>query len=191
MGLLVDGLGLTGEGRLAQTQLRHLQQPGIGRHSIAGLEPNHITGHQLFTRQPLPFAIAAQGDQRLGHLAQGQQGLLSLAFLEVAKQGIEPDDQHDRDRILGELLLHPGHPSRHGRHGQQHDQHHVAELIPEDPQLAAPGLEFEAVESQLSQALSGAGGAQTINTALQAVQALLGRQRMPGRRGVGGAHLDH
>jgi misacylated tRNA(Ala) deacylase len=53
--------------------------------SIAGFQPDQVARHQLLTGQALPLAIAAQGHQRLGHLAEGQQGFLGLAFLQITE----------------------------------------------------------------------------------------------------------
>ena len=181
-GLLGHRLRFSGEGRLPQAQLGHLQQAGIGGHPIARLHPDQVAGHQLLARQPLPDAVTAHGHQGLGHVAQGLQCLLGPAFLQVAQQGVEPHDQHDGDRILGEPLGGESHRGGHGRHRQQHDQHHVAELVPEDAQIAAPRLELQPVRPQPGHPFGALGRGQPLGTGLQALKALFRGQGVPGGR---------
>ena len=147
LGLLEHRFRFAGERCFAHPQIGGLQQAGIGGHPVAGLQPDQITGHQLFAAHPLPLAIAAHLHHGLRHVAQGQQGLLRLAFLQITQQAIEHHDHQDRDRIFGKFLLMQRHRCRYGRHRQQHDQHHVAELIPEDLPGAAPRGEFEFVRA--------------------------------------------
>ena len=156
--LLKHSLRFAREGRLPHPQIGHLQQPRIGGHPIASLEAHQVAKDKLLTGQPLPLAIAANLDHRLGHVAQGQQRLLGLALLQIAQQAVQAHDQHNGNGVFGELLFHKGNHRRDGCHGQQHQQHHIAELIPKDLPRASSGRQFQAVGAVARQPFCNLGG---------------------------------
>jgi hypothetical protein len=48
--VLGDGEGLTGERRLIDVEVVHLQQPEVRRHALARLQQHQVAGHDLVGR---------------------------------------------------------------------------------------------------------------------------------------------
>ena len=185
IGFLEHGLGLAGEGRLAQPQVGLLQQAGISGHPIARLKADQVAGNQVLAADPLPRAVAAHLHQGLGHVAERQQGLLGLALLQVTQQTIQHHDHQDRDGVLGEFFLMNRNGSGDGRHGQQHDQHHVAELVAQDLPGAATGRKLQPVGSALGQASGTLGCIETLWAHAETVLTFDSAETMPGGGPVG------
>ena len=104
-GLLEHRCRFSGERRFLHAEIGHLQEASIGSDPVTGFDPDQITRHKLLAGQPLPEPIPAHLHQGLRQVAQRQQGLLRLAFLQIAQQGVEQHDHQDRDRILWKGLL--------------------------------------------------------------------------------------
>jgi hypothetical protein len=130
--VLFHGGRFTGECRLVDAKLRHLVQPQVGRHEVAGLQQHHVTRHQLGCFDALRQAAATHGGLRRGEALKRLEGAFGSPLLRESDRRVEQhddDDGHGVGRVADES-------GQHGR-GQQHQHHEVAELVEDAAQQAA------------------------------------------------------
>ena len=114
-------------------QIRVLDEAGVRRHPIAGLDHDDVAGNDLVGRDSLALAVADHG--RFGRCKRHQRsnGALGARLLEEAEQGVEHDDEQDDDRLIGQggLARILQQPLDHGDDGgdEQDDHQEVLELL--------------------------------------------------------------
>ena len=163
---LFRGDRLTGEGGLLDLEGRHLEEPPVGRHRVAGFQQHHVARHQLFTGQdrehPVPQHLAGGG----GHLLQGLDSLLGLALLIHAQDGVQQHHRENDDHIGVALAFHITQYTADGGRRQQNEDHGIGQLFQEaGGQGLALGL-AELVGSDLVPAFFGFFGRQSALRAL-------------------------
>jgi len=115
------------EGGLVDLQVHGLEQPSIGRDTVARLQQHDVAGHQLDRAQLLHVPLAPHAHDRRLHGAQRRQRLLGLVFLEEPQGRVEHDNREDHNRVFGIA----DQDRDHGGH-QQHDDHDFGELAEQD-----------------------------------------------------------
>ena len=175
-GLLRHRHALAGERRLVGPQVRRLDQAGIRRDLVAGLDQHDVAGHDLVRRNPQPLAAADHRGFRRGQRHQRTHGFLGARFLDEAQHRIEDDDRENHDRLVGQrglarILQQPLDHRDHGR-DQEDDDEEILELL---QQPLPPGRFRRALEP--------------VGTVL--LQAALRFGRGEAERGVGCERGDH
>ena len=123
---------LAGEGRLLHPQPEGLDQPGVGRHLIAGLEFDPVAGHDRPCRHRLQRPVAHDLGQRRGEPLQCRQRPQGPLLLKKADRGVDHHDRQDRRRV-GPV----SHRRRDAGRDQQDPDHELLELRENFP---PPGL---------------------------------------------------
>ena len=118
---------LAGQRRLGDLERRRGQQPPVGRHDVAGLDRDHVAGHELLGRELRERAVAAHARLDDHHLRQRGDRRRGLALLVEPEHGVEQRQQQDHD--AGARLL--DRVDRDHAGDQQHDLHRIAVLAQE------------------------------------------------------------
>ena len=133
---------LAGQRRFVGPQICRLDDPGVGRNLVAGLDKDDIAGNDVVGCNPLPLPIANHGRFRRGQRHQGPHRFLRAHLLDEAEHGVQDDDRHDDDRLVGQcglarVLQQPFDDRDDGGH-QQNDHQEILELL----QQALPPRRF-------------------------------------------------
>jgi len=80
-------------------QIDGFNQARIRRNPVAGIEENHISGHQIPRRNLHLRAIAQYGRGGRGHLPQSINRLLRPVLLHKPQQHRKQDNDGDHDRF--------------------------------------------------------------------------------------------
>ena len=124
---------LAGQRRLVGLQVRHLDEAGVRRNLVAGLDQHDVAGDDVMGRDALAIAVANDRGFRRGERHQGADRFLRARLLDEAEHGVEHDDRHDDDRLVGQGALARvlQHPFDHRDHdGDQQDDHQeIFELL--------------------------------------------------------------
>jgi hypothetical protein len=139
VGDLLDGGALPGELALDGLQLGHRHQPQVGRDLVPRLEQHQVARHQLPRVGVHDLAATADLAAGGGELHQRVEGLLGLALLIEADEGVDDDDGEDGDGVAearqaaggAGLLAHGGDPDGDAR-GHQQRAHEGVEKLPQD-----------------------------------------------------------
>ena len=99
MCVFLDRRGLTGQRGFLCLKTRGIDQPGVGRDSVAGFKNNEIAGDQLASWNRLEAPLPDDTRHRHRHLAQGCQRSLGAKLLDKPKHTVEKDDGHDGRRV--------------------------------------------------------------------------------------------
>ncbi len=129
---LGDRKRFTGQGGLVGFQRDRLQHPAVGRHGVAGVEHDHVTGHQVVGGYH-PFGAGSAdpgGDRRPGQ--QLGQGLFGVALVDRADQRGSADHPADEGSVDERTEAGGEH-----RPGGEHRGERVGQLVDEGPQQAA------------------------------------------------------
>ena len=135
-GLLADRFRFAGERGFHRAELDGVEQAQVGRHDVAGFEPDDVAGHQLPRGQFLQFAVAADAHARAGQLLEGGHGLLGAVFLDEPQHAEQHDDGQDGDG-LGDVAEEQGQDRR----ADEDEDHGLDELGEEHPP-GGPGNGF-------------------------------------------------
>ena len=119
---LIDGQRLPGEGRLAHVQVLGVQQTGIGRRQIAGIEPDDIAGDQFRHRQ-LPLLAIAQNRGSGGDLLPNILHRVPCLKLHVEVHDHAEQDDGDDDRAADRIAQH----DRDGAGRQENQDQRIGE----------------------------------------------------------------
>ena len=121
--MLADRLALAGQRALHHAQRGGLDEPAVGRDSVARLEQHDVAGDELFGADSVSIAVAHDGRSRCRELLERLEGLLGAVLLHEAEHAVEQQDREDRDRFEHLAL------DRRDDHGEQEDvDHEVLEL---------------------------------------------------------------
>ena len=170
---LVDRDALAGEGCLLNLEAGALQQAAVGGNGVAGLQQDHVAGHQLVAVERNLFAVPQYLAGGGGHGLQGLNGGFGLALLKDAQHGVQQHhDQDDKDFCKALLCDEVGH-GRDGGCNDEDDEHGIFQLF--DEPLKQGGLLsiLEFVGAILFEPGSGLRAAQTVRAGLQLVDQLL------------------
>ena len=123
---LDGGLGLAGQGRLVDAQCGDVQEPGIRRDDVAGLEQQDVPGDDLRGGDGPRGAITHHPGTRARHLLERSHRPLCTMLLDEPDDPVEDHDREDHDRVLDV-------PDERGdqRGDEEHHDHRVRELIQE------------------------------------------------------------
>ena len=109
---LLDAQRLARERRLAHLQVFDLQQTGIRRHKVPGIEPDDVPGHQFRDRHFLLSPVAHHGSSGCNLLPNLLHRMLSLKLHEEVQQHAEQDhrdDDQSADRVAQRERYAAGH----------------------------------------------------------------------------------
>ena len=115
---------LAGERRFLDLEVHRLHQPKVRRNEIARFEQHDVPGDEFAAGNDNLVPVADHGRVRRGHLLERRKRLLGLGFLDHADDGVQGDDEHDRDRV--HVLA---QRQRHQRRDHQDDDEVVVELV--------------------------------------------------------------
>ena len=152
-GLLFHRHALAGQRGLLDPQVDRLDEAHVGGHVVAGLQQDHVAGHQLARGHHPGGAVAHHPRLGGGHLLQGRERLLGLGFLHHADDGVQDDDEDDRSRVHP-LAEHEG--DDRGR--DQDDDEEVLELRREEGEEPRARLLHQLVRTDLREAARRLGG---------------------------------
>ena len=100
-GRLLDAVRLAGQHRLVGEQLGRLHQAQIRGDDVAGLQHDQVSGHDHARLEGQPSAFAQHPSRGRRHGAQRGHRALGPELLHGAHHGVEQDDDHDREGVLG------------------------------------------------------------------------------------------
>ncbi len=126
--VLVRRYRLAGECRLVDPEVGALDETGIGRDDVAGLQHEHIARYEVGGDDGGLGAVTHDPRRGGRHGAQRRHRLFGAVLLEEPDEGIEDDDGADDDGVRGLADRH-----HHCRRDEQHHDHRVGELRDEDP----------------------------------------------------------
>ena len=148
---------LAREAGLLDLERRGDQDPAVGGHLVAGLEPDDVAGDQLLGRDLDALAVAPHVRRHDQHLAQRGDALGGLALLVQAHHRVE-DGQPDHDQP-GRHVLQRDDADHRG--AEQHELHQVAVLAQERLPTRLLGLLGQPVRPVLAGAAIDLGGVET------------------------------
>ena len=93
------GDAFAGQARFRHAQGRGGEQARVGRDGIAFAEHDHIPRHHVGGVDVADGAVSQHVGLRRGHLGEGLDGLFGFGFLNVAKHGVDDEDEHDDDGV--------------------------------------------------------------------------------------------
>ncbi|MNT58406.1 hypothetical protein D3C72_1958360 [compost metagenome] len=108
------------------------QQAYVRRNPVARFQQHDIAGHQGLARDAAALAVAQHIRARRQHLADGRHGLLCLAFLKKADDGVCQDNGQD-DAGVDAMSQKRGDGGR----AQQHVDKNVVKLCKKAAERAA------------------------------------------------------
>ena len=155
---------LAGQRRLVGLQVRHLDEAGIRRNLVTGLDQDNVAGDDVMGRDALPIAIADDRGLRRSQRHQRADRFLRAGLLDEPEHGVEYDDSHDDDCFVGQgafarVLQHPfDHRNHNG--DQQDDHQEIFELFKQPFPPRRFRCAFQPIVSVLLQALLHLGRAQ-------------------------------
>jgi hypothetical protein len=71
----------------------------VGGHLVACLQQHDVAGHQLLGGHSAPLPVAQHQRPGREHVADGVQGLLGLALLDEADDGVDEHHAEDHTRV--------------------------------------------------------------------------------------------
>ena len=148
--MLVDGGGLAGKLGFDGAQLLAKDDAQIGRHLVAGGEPDHIAGYQMHRIHAPPVASPQHGDLGRQGARQCRQRGLGLAFLQVADHRV---DYHHAENYRAVDPFPQAGSDDAGT--DQHQHQWFRQLAQEARQRAAPGRFAQAVGTMVQESLRG------------------------------------
>ena len=171
-----DRHAFAGQRRFVGLQVGLLDDAGIGRDLVAGLDQHDVAGHDVVGGDPLALAVAHHGRFRRGQRHQRAHRFLGARFLDEAEQGVQHDDRQDDDRLIGQgalaRILQQPFDHRDDDGDQQDDHQEILELLEQAPPPGRFRRALQPVAAHGGQAPLGLGLAQTA-------------------RAVGAERLDH
>ncbi len=177
--LLGHRRGLAGEGGLVDLEAEGGEDPTVGRHPVAGLEQDHVAGHQGLGLDLDGAPVAPDPGRGHEHRAQGVEALLGLGLLHEPEHGVE-QQHHGDDRGVLQVADRPGQHRRA-------EQHHTSRLRNWSTKIASrdrPGASARRLGPWLARRRSASSG-------LSPTARCGGRGRI-GRRGAdGGSRGGH
>ena len=141
-GVLLDRDRFAREDGLLYLETMRPQQAQVGRNLFARLHENDVAGHQVAAVDGVAFPAAQHCRARSEHLPNGLHGLLGLAFLDKADDGIGHHHGQDHQRI-GEVTQQQRDPGG----CEQHVDQDVVKLHEKADEGAAPGRFRQAVRA--------------------------------------------
>jgi hypothetical protein len=150
-------------------------EPKVRGHAVARAQAHEVSGHEIIGLDLDPFAVAARVRVKREHLADALERLFRLAFLDEADDRV---DHHHRENDPG---VDPVSERRRddGRRDEDVDEQ-VVEVLEEPLQQPFLWRSRQAVVAHGLEASGRLVGAQAIDTAIQRLQDLVGRQRVWG-----------
>jgi hypothetical protein len=181
-GVLVDGLGLAGQRRLLDAEVRHLEQPEVGGDDGARLELHDVAGHQVDRRDLTWPAVADDADARDRQRPERRDGPLGAVLLHDAEEGEEDDDRTDRPGLepLAERQGEQGRPD-------EDDHHDGGQLAAQERPRGAAAVVLQLVAADLVQAGRSSAVREALRAGREGGQDLL---RLPPVPPGGGARGD-
>ena len=154
--VLRDRQAFAGQRRLVGVEIGILDDAGVRRDLVAGLDQHDVAGDDLIGRDALALAVADDRGFRGGQRHQCAHRFFGARLLEEAEQGVEAtiaqdDDGLVRQRGLARILQQPFH--HRDDHGDQQDDHQeVLELLEQPPPPGCFRRALEPVRSVLLEA---------------------------------------
>ncbi len=104
IGLFANRHGFAGQRGFGDAQRRRLKQTAVGGDGIAFSQHDHIARHHIHGVDAHNGTVSQHAGLRGRHLAQRVNGLLRFGLLNIAKHGIQNQNEHDDDGVERQRL---------------------------------------------------------------------------------------
>ncbi len=131
---LRDHGGLAGQHGFVRLQLGDLVEPQVRGNGVARLDEHDVARHQLGGIDRHDRTVAQHAGAHARHATQGGQGALGPVVLHESDDGVQQDDQRNRDRVFRIADQRRQHARR-----DQHANHEIREL-PQQQRQRRPHL---------------------------------------------------
>ena len=139
---LLDGRGLSREGRLVRAQRRDLEEAGVGGDEVARVEHEQVAAHHLSGGEHAGATVPHDARPRSREAGQRRDRTLGAQLLDEPDRGVQDHDREDRAAV-DELA----EQRREEARSDEHPDHEAAELARQDREGPDGGLARELVRA--------------------------------------------